>query len=104
NYIASILNHYPQEDFSFQPLPAYLPSKMSVSESSLNFPSKLTVDDDGHRLFIADSSNNRILIVSEEGVLIDVIGSGKRGFEDGPYLQACFNHPQGIAYTKNILY
>jgi DNA-binding beta-propeller fold protein YncE len=103
-YINSILNQYPQEDFNTQPLPTYLPLKTNTTESPLNFPSKLAVDDEGHRLFISDSNNNRILIVSEEGLLIDVIGSGKRGFEEGAYQQTHFNHPQGIAYSKNLLY
>jgi len=54
--------------------------------SELRYPGKVLGDSEGQRLFIADSGNNRILVVdSESGEIIDTIGSGAAGLQDGTY-------------------
>ncbi|MCX8207373.1 MAG: thioredoxin-like domain-containing protein [Methanothrix sp.] len=68
----------------------------------LSFPGK--VASDGENLFIADSNNNRVLIVSPEGDLLDVIGSGEAGCSDGDFGEAQLFRPQGITIVGDVVY
>ncbi|HEY3241771.1 MAG TPA: thioredoxin-like domain-containing protein [Phycisphaerae bacterium] len=76
------------------------------SASGLAFPGKVCADGAGGRLFIADSNHNRIVIASlpdQQGRcrLLQTIGSGAVGRDDGPAAQATFNHPQGLALHRD---
>ncbi|HUG17569.1 MAG TPA: thioredoxin-like domain-containing protein [Planctomycetaceae bacterium] len=70
----------------------------------LKYPSKLLADEDNHRLFISDSNNNRIVITTLDGELIDIIGNGQMGLADGSYQEAMFDHPHGMELVDRILY
>jgi thiol-disulfide isomerase/thioredoxin len=70
----------------------------------LKFPGKVLADEVGRRLFISDSNHNRIVVTSLTGRLIDVIGSGGIGKDDGAYNKATFDHPQGMALVDQKLY
>ena len=70
----------------------------------LNFPGKVLADEESNRLFIADSNNNRIVISTLDGELLEVIGSGAIGQDDGAYDEATFNKPQGMALREETLY
>jgi thiol-disulfide isomerase/thioredoxin len=70
----------------------------------LRFPGKILADERGDRLFIADSNHHRIVIARLDGTLVDVIGSGALGAEDGDFAAASFNHPQGMALLDETLY
>ncbi|HAA68153.1 MAG TPA: hypothetical protein DCE55_03335 [Planctomycetaceae bacterium] len=70
----------------------------------LKFPGKVLADETSRRLFISDSNHNRIVITSLDGNLIDVVGSGAIGKQDGSYQACSFNHPQGLALFKQSLY
>lgn len=73
--------------------------------SLLAYPGKVLADEEGGRLFIADSGHHRIVIADlETYAIIDVIGSGARGLTDGAFEQATFNKPQGMALLENTLY
>jgi DNA-binding beta-propeller fold protein YncE len=83
--------------------------KDKISKSLLSYPGKITADPESSRLFVTDSDNNRILILSvnepgDEATVEEVIGSGKLGSNDGSYTGAEFFKPQGIAFYKNKLY
>jgi len=56
------------------------------------------------RLFIADSTNNRIVITDLQGNGIAVAGSGKEGKKDGSFAEATFAEPQGMAWDGKLLY
>lgn len=60
-------------------------------------PGGLAVDRAGN-LFIADTGNNRIRRVSQEGVITTVAGTGKAGFsgDGGPAINAELGLPSGI--------
>ena len=73
-------------------------------ETPLSFPGKLLADEQSDRLFIADSNHNRIVICDLAGKLLDVVGSGAAGRDDGGYEQATFNQPQGLAVKDQTLY
>lgn len=71
---------------------------------SLNFPGKVLADQKGKRLFIADSTNNRIVVTDLDGKKIAIAGTGKEGSKDGGFAQATFSDPQGMALDGNTLY
>ena len=70
----------------------------------LRFPGKILADAENKRLFIADSNHNRIVICGVDGKLQEIIGAGTIGRKDGDYASAQFDHPQGMALHKNVLY
>jgi len=75
-----------------------------ATPTPLRFPGKVLADEKGKRLFIADSNHNRIVIAGLDGALLDIIGAGTIGSEDGDFATASFNHPQGMALNGNTLY
>jgi len=75
-----------------------------LGPSPLSFPGKILADPVKDRLFISDSNHNRIVIATGEGKVIDVAGSGEIGRADGPFSQASFFRPQGMALQGETLY
>ncbi|MGE5353336.1 MAG: thioredoxin-like domain-containing protein [Acidobacteriota bacterium] len=85
------------------------PIKLSLEknkrpESILSFPGKVLSDETSGRLFITDSNHDRVIITDLEGNVQDIIGSGKPGEKDGPFEEATFFHPQGLALKGEALY
>lgn len=78
--------------------------KSNKPNTVLSYPGKVKADAKGNRLFITDSNNNRILIISPNGEILDVIGNGSMGSEDGSFEMATFNHPQGVSLAGDTLY
>ena len=70
--------------------------RRAAAPTPLRFPGKILADEASGRLFIADS-NHRIVVAKFDGTLLDVIGSGVAGREDGDFTTAQFNQPQGLA-------
>jgi sugar lactone lactonase YvrE len=73
------------------------------STSPLYFPGKVLVDARGKRLFIADSTNHRIVITDLDGKRIAVAGTGAEGCKDGNFDAATFSDPQGMALGGDTL-
>jgi len=86
-----------------QPLHLVL-ERAKVGDLPLAFPGKILADGAGDRLFIADSNHNRIVITKLDGTLVDTIGSGERGPNDGAFDKASFYRPQGMALAGDSLY
>ncbi len=85
--------------------PMNFAGEASKKENSLlNFPCKIIATADGTRLFLSDSNHNRVLGIAANGEIEMVIGSGRRGNQDGTFETASFNQPQGIALDDTILY
>jgi len=78
------------------PLPLQL-ERQRHDDQPLLYPGKLVADEQSNRLFIADSNHNRIVVSTLDGQLIEVIGSGLQGDNDGIFSQARFYRPQGLA-------
>lgn len=72
----------------------------------LYFPGKVLADAKGKRIFIADSTHHRIVIVSDTGEKIAIAGQGNPGPTDGSFADARFDDPQGMALSAdgNTLY
>jgi thiol-disulfide isomerase/thioredoxin len=75
-----------------------------LPETPLRFPGKVLADEESNRLFISDSNHNRIVIASLDGGLLEVIGTGAIGANDGGYDEATFDHPQGMALVGDRLF
>jgi len=74
--------------------------------TALSYPGKIEADPEGKRLFVSDSGHHRIIIFKPEGEITDVIGSGAAGMAEGPFEDAEFKNPQGMAYDPrdDVLY
>lgn len=85
--------------------PLQIHAKTIADTGPLAYPGKVATATDG-RIAIADSNHHRIALVSANGDKLDVVGSGIQGSVDGPFEDAAFNRPQGMAFdaTGNILY
>ncbi len=70
----------------------------------LAFPGKICADTLGKRLFVSDSNHNRILVLSPDGAIQDVIGSGLQGAKNGSFYEASFFWPQGMVLDEDHLY
>jgi thiol-disulfide isomerase/thioredoxin len=75
-----------------------------AADTPLRFPGKLLADEKSNRLYIADSNHNRIVVATLDGTLVETIGSGQIGAADGDFAQATFDHPQGMALDRGVLY
>jgi thiol-disulfide isomerase/thioredoxin len=74
-------------------------------DTALAYPGKILADPAGNRLFISDSSHNRIVIADLKTYeVLDAIGSGQPGLNDGDFAKATFNKPQGMALGGTMLY
>jgi thiol-disulfide isomerase/thioredoxin len=73
-------------------------------DSPLYFPGKVLADEKGDRLFIADSTNHRIVMTDLKGNKIAVAGTGTPGRKDGAFAVAQFDDPQGMAVNGDVLY
>lgn len=65
------------------------PGKIIVIQEQPNLPMK------GNLLVVADTGNNRVLLISidEKYKCLEVIGSGGVGLVDGGFHDAMFHHP-----------
>jgi sugar lactone lactonase YvrE len=75
-----------------------------ATDTPLRFPGKLLADEKSKRLFISDSNHNRIVVADLDGKLLEVIGSGQIGADDGAFEKASFFRPQGMALSRDLLY
>lgn len=76
---------------------------LAGKKTFLRFPSKMIQTPEG-KLYISDSGNNRILLIDQQGKVIDQIGKGGQGAEDGNFKTATFYEPHGLALKGDFLY
>jgi thiol-disulfide isomerase/thioredoxin len=105
NLIAGMVEHFDAlGEINREPI-QLAPEGAGDPGSLLAFPGKVLVDGDGERLFIADSNHHRIVIADLNSYeVLEVIGSGQRGFDDGAFEAVTFSTPQGMALRGNTLY
>jgi sugar lactone lactonase YvrE len=73
----------------------------TATEANLDTPMAVAVDASGN-VYIADSNNNRIRVVSG-GIITTIAGNGTAAYtgDDGPATSASLNHPLGIALDSD---
>lgn len=85
--------------------PALLASQAGENTKSLlAYPMKIRKHPKRSLMMISDTGHHRILIVSEDGDVIDVIGSGRKGASDGAFEDVEFNFPQGTFAQGDFIY
>jgi len=85
-------------------LPQWQPEQAEAA-TPLRFPGKVLADPAGNRLFISDSNHNRIIVAALDTFdVLDLIGSGEAGLQDGDFAAAQFYRPQGLALAGGLLY
>ena len=98
-YIQKLIEEF-KDQLNHEPFQFKAPQKKATA---LYFPSKLIADAD-HNVYLSDSGNNRILKLNQEGQVLEVIGSGEQGFNNGGYADSTFYEPHGMALRNNTLY
>ncbi len=95
---------YDIDGFYMESPDAYVPSEIATSNSmgitpALEDPAELFVDDE-YNVYIADSGNNRIVVLNKRLKLRYYIANftNTQGVEDS------FNNPQGVFVTENDIY
>src|SRR5205085_9206784 len=78
--------------------------RAKTGDLPLAFPGKVLADAKSDRLFNAASNHNPIVITKLDGTLLDTIGTGARGAQDGAFDKATFFRPQGLALDGDALY
>lgn len=78
--------------------------KEKTIDTSLLFPGKVLADAKANRLFIADSSHNRIVVTNLQGGLLEIIGNGAAALTNGDFKTASFKNPQGMTLDNKFLY
>ena len=86
-----------------QPLSLVL-ERAKVGDLPLAFPGKVLADQNNDRLYISDSNHNRLVVTKLDGTLVETIGTGAAGVDDGPFAKATFYRPQGLALGGDRLY
>ncbi|MBI5930109.1 MAG: redoxin domain-containing protein [Chloroflexi bacterium] len=87
------------------PLTQLAPEQAVAAPSALSYPGKVLADPAGNRLFISDTSHNRIVVADLDTFAnVQVIGTGDAGLTDGSYSEAQFNQPQGLAIDGDNLF
>ena len=107
NYLSGMIEHYDGLDEGIidrTPLELALEGAGDPG-TPLLYPGKVLADAAGQRLFIADSSHNRIVIADlNTHEVLDIIGTSARGNDDGGFANATFDKPQGMALADDLLY
>ncbi len=105
-YIEGLVKHYKAEgQLNLRPLVLHL-EKDKKPAMPLSFPGKVSADKATDTLIVSDSDHNRILVLSLDGKVKDVIGGKAHGFKDGSFETARFFRPQGVDYdaASGVIY
>lgn len=75
--------------------------------SGISFPGKVLATAEHDRLFIADSTGNRVIVATypdSQGMsdVVRVLGDGEPGLRDGQADEARFQDPQGFAFDPTL--
>ncbi|TBR07940.1 MAG: redoxin domain-containing protein [Candidatus Nitrosotenuis sp.] len=83
--------------------PIVIQNSSKVQNHTLSFPGKISISKTG-KIALSDSNHNRILITDVSGKILNVIGSGKPGLEDGDLAGAKFFRPQGVVWRGDEIF
>ncbi len=83
--------------FAGNGLPGFLGDGGPAASAELKFPKGVAVDSSGN-VYIADSGNNRIRVVTTAGNISTIAGTGTAGYtgDNGPAISAQLNGPQAV--------
>lgn len=81
---------------------AWTLEKSKEKSGALYYPGKLVATET--RIYVADTSHHRVLVLDLEGKVLEVIGGPEEGRADGGFAAARFNWPLGLALRKTTLW
>lgn len=75
-----------------------------AANARFNFPEDVAIDEAGN-VFVADTKNNAIRMVTLAGLVKTVAGKGPNtpGYKDGPCTEATFANPKGLDVRTEVL-
>ena len=75
-------------------------------DALFDLPVSICTDNRSGRIFVADARKQQIIVISDDGRVIETIGIGLRGNAEGRFSLAKFNRPAGMAFDEkqNLLY
>lgn len=76
-------------------------SNIAISNASFNHPEGVAVDYLGY-VFVADTGNHAIRMISPHGIVTTVAGNGHSGFQNGNSSSAQFSYPSGICVWRDL--
>ncbi|HET7785355.1 MAG TPA: thioredoxin-like domain-containing protein [Myxococcales bacterium] len=82
--------------------PFHAARRSAEPELPLLYPGKVAVGNE--RIWVADSGHHRVLALDSDGVVRETIGSGLRGFREGPFAACALDDPQGLAVQGDALF
>lgn len=108
-YVKNALDHYKSTNaISGRSLPIKSAHHLLPKNGLLLFPGKIAtfVDENNSEILaVSDTGNHRILLAKSDGTILQQIGAGREGFQDGNLSEARFSSPQGLVFrNKNTLY
>jgi sugar lactone lactonase YvrE len=77
-----------------------MPKSAPAIYEMMRFPTAIVTSNRDQRMYVADTYNNRVLVLDADGFVSDVIGTGTAGFRDGRYGACQLNKPQGLALDE----
>lgn len=97
--------HTKNNTLAKQPFRIDRPAARMDSMLHLSYPGKISFSPDGRKFALSDSNHNRVLIVeTESGGVLDVIGTGRRGFVSGKFGECMLFRPQGVLWHGDTVY
>ena len=103
-YIKALIDFH-EKDASLDRVPVNFELEKSKEQKTiLAFPGKIIADKKNNLLYVSDTNHHRIIILNEQGVIIDYIGSGISGLKNEDWKEARFNQPQGLVLNGAKLY
>lgn len=71
-----------------------------AAQAQFDIPTGIAVDTAGN-VYVADTGNHRIRMISTDGLVTTLAGEGTPGFADGPASQARFWYPMDVAVAPD---
>ncbi|MFQ5614729.1 MAG: ABC transporter substrate-binding protein, partial [Anaerolineae bacterium] len=72
----------------------------SADQAQFNLPHGVALDAAGN-VYVADMDNNRVRVITPDGEVRTLAGSGQLGYQDGPALEAQFDAPNSLTTDAN---
>lgn len=75
-------------------------------DALFDLPVSICTDNRSGRIFVADARKQQIIVISDDGRVIETVGLGVKGNAEGRFALARFNRPAGMAFDEkqNLLY
>lgn len=75
-------------------------------DALFDLPVSICADNKSGRIFVADARKQQIIVISDDGRVIETVGIGAKGNAEGRFSLARFNRPAGMAFDEqqNLLY